>query len=162
MRLRLRFDSFSLRQETRDARTHLQEEGIEVMYCDASHRAAFAELAETHFDSWWYLLFRPNLASPRPRPVLIAATRDSVAGFIGFADVNENGSADFVLGVSPDYRRRGIAGVLVNVWASEVKAKGAVESQIDTGVNNPAQQIYFGAGYEKLGQFPVHMTKTLG
>ena len=106
-------------------------------------------------------MFRPNLERQTPRPVLIAAEGSRVAGFIGFADVNERGLADFVLGVSPDYRRRGIAAVLVNLWASEVKAKGAVESQIDTGVNNPAQHIYLDTGYEKLGEFSVHLTKML-
>jgi ribosomal protein S18 acetylase RimI-like enzyme len=161
MRLRLMLDGFSLRQGILEARARLKEEGIEVTYCGDSQGESFAELARKHFDSWWYLMFRPNLEREKPRPVLIAAEGSRVVGFIGFADVNERGWADFVLGVSPDYRRRGIASVLVNVWASEVKAKGAVESQIDTGVNNPARHIYLDAGYEKLGEFTVHLTKKL-
>ncbi len=161
LRLRLQFERFHLQPKALEARAKLAAEGIVVIYCDPSTRDSFSELARTEFDSWWYLMFRPNLEQDRPRPVLVAAEGTRVAGFIGFADVKEDGFADFVLGVSQNYRRRGIASVLVNAWCAEMKAKGALESQIDTGAQNPAQHIYLDAGFEKFGLFSVHLTRKL-
>ena len=97
-----------------------------------------------------------------PLPVLIAADGDRVVGFIGFVRVHESGRAAFTPGVDPEYRRRGIGKVLVNPWGAEVKKKGAELSMISTGSTNyPAQRIYFGMGYRKLGEFSTSLTKRL-
>ena len=50
---------------------------------------------------------------------------------------------------------------MLHLWASEVKRKGAVQSTISTNVENPARHIYFGMGYEKLGEFSCRLTKEL-
>jgi len=162
MQLRLRFEGrdFAGKAERSGERLHAQ--GLEVRYYDEADRESFAELMQEHFAAWWYDLYRPNLERPEPRPVLIAVDGSRVVGFVGFVHVGRNGSAGFTPGVHPEYRRKGIATALLDRWASEVKRKGAVQSIISTNVENPARHIYFGMGYEKLGEFSSRLTKKLG
>jgi len=162
MRLELKFQNFSLRDEIVKTRERLRGEGIEIKYYGAGYRGSFQRLMETEFTHWWHFIYRPNLDRDDPLPVLIATDGDRVVGFVGFVHVSEDGRAGFTPGVDPDYRRRGIGEVLVNLWGAEAKDRGAEKSLISTGTTNyPAQCIYFGMGYRKLGEFSRGLTKRL-
>jgi len=162
MELELRFADFRLREEVVQARDRLRREGIHVRHYVERDRDSFVALQESHFSHWWHSIYGPNLERDNPLPVLVAADGDRVVGFIGFVRVSSEGRAGFTPGVDPDYRRRGIGTVLVNLWAAEVKERGAVLSRIATGTTNyPAQHIYFGMGYRKLGEFTSNLTKQL-
>jgi len=161
-RLRLVFDAFRLREEILETREKLRREGIEITYYQDQHRDSFSRLMERYFSGWWYHSYRPNLERRERLPVLVALEGDRVVGFVGFVHVRENGRAGFSPGVDPEYRRRGIGKVLVNLWAQDVKEMGAVESIISTDTENyPAQRVYFGMGYRKLGEFCNILTKRL-
>ncbi len=162
MRLELKFGDFSLADRIVKTREKLRRDGIEIKYYEAAYGDSFQRLMETHFTHWWHFIYRRNLDRDDPLPVLIAADGDRVVGFIGFVRVHESGRAAFTPGVDPEYRRRGIGKVLVNPWGAEVKKKGAELSMISTGSTNyPAQRIYFGMGYRKLGEFSTSLTKRL-
>ena len=162
MQLRLTFEGSGFAEKAERGREPLRAQGLDVRYYEDADRESFAELMQEHFAAWWYDLYRPNLERPEPRPVLVAVDASRVVGFVGFVHVGRNGSAGFTPGVHPEYRRRGIASALLDLWASEVKRMGAVQSAISTNVKNPAQHIYFGMGYEKLGEFTTRLTKKLG
>lgn len=161
-RLRLVFDAFRLREEILEIRERLRREGIEITYYQDAYRDSFSGLMARYFPGWWHYSYRPNLEREERLPVLVALEGDRVVGFVGFVHVRGNGRAGFSPGVDPEYRRRGIGKVLVNLWAQAVKEMGAVESIISTGTENyPAQRVYFGMGYEKLGEFCNILTKKL-
>ena len=162
LQLRLTFEGPDFAEKAERSRERLRAQGLDVRYYEDADRESFAELMQEHFVEWWCDLYAPNLERPEPRPVLIAVDGRRVVGFVGFVHVRENGSAGFTPGVHPEYRRRGIGTVLLDLWASEVKRKGAVQSIIATNVENPARHIYFGMGYEKLGEFSSRLAKKLG
>jgi len=160
MKLKLMFDDFTLKHEIMERRDRLRQEGIEVKYYEEQYRKSFTALMEKHFQGWWHSTYRPNLERDKPLPLLIAVDKEKVVGFIGFVGVEENKRAGFSPGVAPEYRRKGIGKVLVNLWAKEVKEMGAEESVISTGTDNyPAQRIYFDMGYKKLGEFWSKLVK---
>ena len=159
MELRLTFDGGGFAEKAQRSLERVRAQGLDVRYYEDADRESFSELLQEHFAAWWYDLYRPNLARPEPRAALVAVDGSRVVGFVGFVHVSETGSAGFTPGVHPEYRRRGIATALLDLWASEVKDKGAVQSTISTNTKNPAQHIYFGMGYKKLGEFTTRMTK---
>ena len=162
MELKLIFEDFVLRDKIMEIRERLKREGIEIKYYEDRYKDSFSKLMEDDFQWWWYGEYGPNLERDKPLPVLIAVDehKDRVVGFIGFVAVGANKRAGFSPGVDPEYRKRGIGKVLVNLWAREVKEMGAEESLISTGIENyPAQRIYFDMGYEKLGEFCCELVK---
>lgn len=162
IKLRLRFEDFSLRDQIVETRERLCREGIQFRHYGDRDRDSFVSLVKGQFPHWWHSTYGPNLDRDHPLPVLIALEDDRVVGFIGFVRVHEDRTAAFTPGVDPEYRGRGIGTVLVNLWGAEVKEEGAVESAISTGTTNyPAQRIYFGMGYENLGEFSSNLTKRL-
>lgn len=166
LRLTLSFENFALGDEVKKTRKRLNGEGIDIRYYEAHDRERFAACMLDHedFHGWWHRTYKPNLSSARPLPVLIAVdtSNDRVVGFVGFVHVTENGQAAFSPGVDPRYRRRGIGGVLVNLWADEVQKRGARESMISTGQDNaPAQRIYFDMGYKVVGRFCARLIKRI-
>jgi ribosomal protein S18 acetylase RimI-like enzyme len=161
MELRLTFDGSGFAEKAERSLERVRALGFDVRYYEDADRESFSALQQEHFAAWWYDSYRPNLERPEPRPVLVAVEGRKVVGFVGFVHVGRNGSAGFTPGVHPQYRRRGIATALLNLWASEVKKMGAVQSTISTNVTNPAQHIYFGMGYKKLGEFTTRLTKRL-
>jgi len=161
-RLHLEFEGFVLRPEIVRRREELLREGIVIRYYEPRDEVSFAALMERHFPGWWHQAYRPNLERPYPLPVLIAAHGDDVIGFVGFVHVDSVGHASFSPGVDPRYRGRGIGKVLVNLWADEVKKRGAAESVISTGTTNyAAQRIYFGMGYRPVGYHSSTFRKEL-
>ncbi len=162
MKLKLIFENFVLRNKIIETRERLKQEGIEIKYYKDQYKDSFSKLMEKHFQGWWYDSYRPNLERDKPLPVLIAVDKDRVVGFIGFVTIGKNKRAGFTPGVDPEYRRRGIGKVLVNLWAKEVKEMGGEESLISTGMGyHPAQRIYSDMGYKKLGEFWDGLVKNL-
>jgi len=163
--LKMDFEHFSLNDELTGARERLKKEQIEIRHYQAKDKESFSRLMKTQvdFQGWWHHTYEPNLRKEKPLPVLVAVDtrQDAVVGFVGFVNVDKNGMAAFTPGVHPDYRKRGIGKVLVNVWADEVKRMGAKESRISTGTENlAAQRIYRNAGYKNIGRFCRTMAKT--
>ncbi|MDP6775570.1 MAG: GNAT family N-acetyltransferase, partial [Candidatus Latescibacteria bacterium] len=165
IRLELGFRDFELRDEILELRESLRQAGIDVLYYEDRFRDSFGALMEAHFRNWWFGSYRPNLEREAPLPVLIAVdtSQNRVVGFTGFVRVGSGGRAGFSPGVDPAYRGRGIGKVLANLWATDVKQQGAVESVIGTGVNNtPAKSVYFGMGYRQTAEFFTKLVKPLG
>jgi ribosomal protein S18 acetylase RimI-like enzyme len=161
MELRLTFEGSGFPEKAQSSVARVREHGIDVRYYRDADRESFADLLQKRFAAWWFDIYRPNLERPEPRPVLVAVDGRRVVGFVGMVHVGRSGSAGFTPGVHPEYRRRGVATALLHTWAAEVKKLGAVQSTISTNTTNPAQHIYFGMGYEKLGEFTTRLTKRL-
>ncbi|HNS33177.1 MAG TPA: GNAT family N-acetyltransferase [bacterium] len=162
MKLKLKFKDFTLKDEILEAREKLEREGIEIRYFEAGYRDSFSEMMQAYFPEWWHGCFRQNLEREKPLPVLVAVDGKKVVGFTGFVYVEKNKRAGFAPGVDPEYRKRGIGRVLVNLWAKEVKEMGAEESLIETATDNySAQRIYFEMGYKKIGEFCGKLEKSL-
>ncbi|NLW50925.1 MAG: GNAT family N-acetyltransferase [Candidatus Brocadiaceae bacterium] len=161
MQLRLTFEGAGFDHKARQGRQRLREQGLDLRYYEDADRASFEELLRGHFLAWWHDLYGPNLDRPTPHGVLVALDGRRVVGFIGFVHVKDDGTADFTPGVHPDYRRRGIATALLDMWAAEVQRLGAVRSEIATNVENAARHIYFEMGYEKIGEFSSRLTRKL-
>jgi len=163
IRLMLKLQDFSPKGDIIETRKQLEKNGIQIRYYHDKDQAWFCKLMQVpDFQGWWHNSYQPNLKKETPLPVLIAVDtrKDRVVGFVGFVTVGPDRRAAFSPGVDPEYRKRGIGKVLVNMWAEEVKKLGAQESQISTGTDNlPAQRIYFDMGYEKIGQFCAEMVK---
>lgn len=84
----------------------------------------------------------------KSRPVLIVSDRGKAVGFTGPLDVEESGRGYFSgIGVSYEYRGRGIAKVLFCKLCVELKRMDASFMTLFTGELNPARNIYEAAGF---------------
>ncbi len=83
--------------------------------------------------------------------VLVAETNGCVAGhIIGFCVCDE---AEIIsLGVDPEKRRRGVAGMLLDSFISEKRKNGSVSVFLEVRVSNtPAISLYSSRDFEKIG-----------
>ena len=122
--------------------------GIRFGLCEVTHRDALLRFMADIFPGGWEASVKRALEEPSPYPVLVATDGVKVVGFSGPIRVQPDGKAGFTgIGTQPDYRRRKIGAVLFNLLCAEFKKRGATHSTLHTGLRNPAQEIYFGAGY---------------
>ncbi|HUF04704.1 MAG TPA: ribosomal protein S18-alanine N-acetyltransferase [Aridibacter sp.] len=90
-----------------------------------------------------YLLSEPNILSYR------AVTRDdSMVGFIFVIAMNETIAHITTIGVAPEHRKRGIAGMLLEHAEKSLANKGFDSIVLEVRVSNEAAlDLYSGAGY---------------
>jgi GNAT superfamily N-acetyltransferase len=131
--------------------SHVQENGargVQFGLCDDAHEPALCRFMEACFPGGWEQAVKRCLDGAAPHPVLVATAGQDVVGFTGPIRVSPNGTAGFTgIGTHPDYRRRKIGMVLFHLLCSEFKARGGTHNILHTGLRNPAQEIYFSAGY---------------
>lgn len=142
------FAEFELRDEIKSHIEDNRSRGILFGFCEAEHREALCEFMEALFPGGWEASVKSCLDGSPPYPVLIATDGPVVAGFAGPVRIGEDGRGSFTgIGTRPDYRRGKIGTVLFNLMCAEFKKRGVARNTLHTGLNNPAQEIYFGAGY---------------
>ena len=123
-------------------------QGVTFGLCDEAHRPALCGFMEEQFPGGWEQSVKGSLDVKPPYPVLVATSGPDVLGFTGPIRVGPDGRTSFTgIGTRPDYRRRKIGMVLFHLLCSEFKRRGGVTSSLHTGLRNPAQEIYFSAGY---------------
>ena len=142
------FAEFELRKEIENNIEDNRSRGILFGFCKAGHREALCKFMEALFPGGWEASVKSCLDGNPPYPVLVATDGPAVVGFAGPVRVGTDGSSSFTgIGTHPDYRRGKIGTVLFNLMCAEFKKRGVVRNTLHTGLNNPAQEIYFGAGY---------------
>ena len=159
----------------------LLSEGIYTGRYDASLDLDYDRACDRVGSDYWRAVIRSELAcwkegrpntDPRfipngtripagPRPLLTACADGHIVAFTGPVDLQDSGRGWFTgIFTDPEYRRRGIASVLFHSLMREFIAEGASFSTLFTGENNPARQIYLGAGFRIVRRFAL-MSKTL-
>ena len=82
-----------------------------------------------------------------PHPVVIAYQGDRVVGFSGPISVGSGGCGGFMGVVTdPEFRRRKIGTILFQFMCDEMKKRGATHTNLYTGLQQGAQEIYLAAG----------------
>ncbi len=136
--------------------------GIHFGLCGAEHREALCEFMEEVFPGGWEASVKRGLEGDPPYPVLIATDGARVVGFTGPVRVGEGGRGGFTgIGTHPECRRGKIGTVLFHLLCAEFKKRGAVYDILHTGVRNPAQNIYFGAGFKMMHLVDYCLVKRL-
>ena len=157
------FAEFALREEIVGAIENNRSRGILFGQCDAGHREALCAFMEALFPGGWEASVKSCLDGVPPYPVFIATDGPAVVGFAGPVRVGTDGRSSFTgIGTHPDYRRGKIGTVLFNLMCAEFKKRGVVRNTLHTGLNNPAQEIYFGAGYRVRQLVDYGLVKRLG
>ncbi len=157
------FAEFKLREEIEGFIENNRSRGILFGLCEAGHREALCAFMEALFPGGWEASVKGCLDGGPPYPVIIATDGPAVVGFAGPIRVGADGSGGFTgIGTHPDYRRGKIGTVLFNLMCAEFKKRGMVRNTLHTGLNNPAQEIYFGAGYRVRHLVDYHLVKRLG
>ncbi len=85
---------------------------------------------------------------------LVAAEGERVAGYVGSQTVIDE--TDMMnIAVHPDFRRRGIAELLVNALVKELKGKGSLRLSLEVRASNaPAQALYEKLDFVQVGRRP--------
>lgn len=92
--------------------------------------------------------FERNAASESPLPVLVASRGDEVLGFVGPLSVSPSGVPDFdFIAVSRRARGKGIGTALFTLALEHFARSGARVMELMTDPDNPAQKVYFRAGF---------------
>ena len=157
------FAEFELREEIEGFIEKNRSRGILFGMCEAGHREALCEFMKALFPGGWEVSVKGCMDGDPPYPVLIATDGPTVVGFAGPVHVGKDGSGGFTgIGTHPDYRRGKIGTVLFNLMCAEFKKGGVARNTLHTGLNNPAQEIYFGAGYRVRQLVDYGLVKRLG
>ena len=157
------FAEFELREEIEGYIENNRSRGILFGMCEAGHREALCGFMKALFPGGWEASVKGCTDGDPPYPVLIATDGPTVVGFAGPVHVGKDGSGGFTgIGTHPHYRRGKIGTVLFNLMCAEFKKRGVVRNTLHTGLNNPAQEIYFGAGYRVRQLVDYGLVKRLG
>ena len=123
---------------------------IEIM--KSSHVAQIAYLEKICFSDPWS---ERSIASELDNKLafwLVAAEGETVAGYIGSQTVMEE--TDMMnVAVHPDFRRRGIAEVLINTLVANLKNMGSHCLTLEVRASNaPAISLYEKLGFSEIGR----------
>jgi ribosomal protein S18 acetylase RimI-like enzyme len=117
---------------------------------------------EETFPGGWEASVRGRLEGDPPYPVLVATDGPRVVGFAGPIRVEADGHGGFTgIGTHPEYRRHKIGTTLFHLLCAEFQRRGATYCILHTGLRNPAQEIYFGAGFKMMYLVDYSMVKRL-
>ena len=127
---------------------------IELHMMTEAHVAQVAELERICFSDPWS---EKSVASELNNPLslwLVATDGETVAGYVGSQSVA--GEADMMnVAVHPDYRRQGIARLLVERLVTALKEMGVHSLTLEVRASNaPAIRLYEGLGFSQVGLRP--------
>ena len=162
IRMRLELKNFRLDKNMRRFITENEEMGVKFGLCEKDYRQALLEFMNTTFPGGWTESVKATLEGEAPYPVVVATCGEKVIGFTGPISVSEEGRGGFTgIGTHPEYRRRKIGKILFNLLCQEFKKRGADYIPLFTGLDNPAQEIYFSAGFKVKSLFDYNLIKHL-
>lgn len=124
---------------------------IKIVKMEPGHVSQVAALEKVCFADPWS---EKSVASELSNPLalwLVAVDGDTVAGYVGSQSVL--GESDMMnIAVSPDYRRQGIATVLVTALVEELKNAGNSSLTLEVRASNgPAAALYEKLGFLQVG-----------
>ena len=127
---------------------------IEIVEMSASHVPQVAELEKMCFHDPWS---EASIASELRNPLacwLVAVEGGAVVGYVGSQTVID--TTDMMnIAVHPDFRRRGIAQMLVEQLVAKLKARQSLRLMLEVRSSNMGAQ----ALYEKMGFTQVGLRK---
>lgn len=126
----------------------LRAENIQLRISTQADQPAILELTREHFPGWHNMQFKPNSEKKHPAPSSIAIRDNQTAGFTGPLWVRQEQFGELgSVGVSPDFRRKGIGVAVVTQACQWWKDNGAKQGDLWTGTTNPAVKLYKEVGF---------------
>lgn len=124
---------------------------IKIERMNAAHVPQIAQLEKICFDDPWV---EQSIAPEVENPLslwLVAMEDTKVVAYVGSQSVL--GETDMMnIAVHPDYRRRGLARLLVTKLVEELKAGGNHSLMLEVRVSNdPARKLYEKLGFVQVG-----------
>ena len=127
---------------------------IRILPMNASHVAQVAVLEKLCFTTPWS---ENSVAGELQNPLslwLVAAEGDRVAGYVGSQSVMEE-SDMMNVAVHPDFRRQGIARLLIDELIRALKEKNCTSLSLEVRASNaPAIGLYEALGFSQVGKRP--------
>lgn len=155
--MRRELSDFELSQKVQDYLAQHQEKGITYSLCSSQDEELLSFVGDIVGSPGWRESLRAS-----PNPALVGRFGSKIIVFMGPLEVGEDGSGQFTgIGVHPDFRRRHIASVVFALGCKEMKKSGATFSELTTNIHNPAQGVYFAAGYRGKAVLANKMIKKL-
>ena len=124
---------------------------IEIVEMNANHVPQVAELEKICFHDPWS---ENSIASELNNPLacwLVAVENDQVVGYVGSQTVID--TTDMMnIAVHPDFRRKGIAQMLVERLVDALKARQSLSLMLEVRASNVgAQSLYEKMGFQQVG-----------
>lgn len=127
---------------------------MEYVLMDSCHVAQVTELERLCFSApWSENAIRGELTNPLSLWV-VAIDAQTVAGYVGSQSVM--GEADMMnLAVAPEYRKRGIGGMLVDCLINRLRDNAVTSLTLEVRASNDAAiSLYKNKGFEQVGRRP--------
>ena len=127
---------------------------IEITKMDETHISAIAEIEKLCFSDPWSENSIAGELSSRLSHWLVALEDGKLLGYIGSQSVL--GESDMMnVAVHPDYRRRGIAQMLIGQLMQDLKQRDNLHLSLEVRATNaPAITLYEKLGFETVGRRP--------
>ena len=155
--MRRELSNFKLSQKVQDYVARHGDEGITYSLCSSRDEKLLSFVGDVIGSPGW----REALAAS-PNPTVVGRFNSKIIAFMGPLGAGEDCSGQFTgIGVHPDFRRRHIASVIFALGCDEMKKSGATFSELTTHIDNPAQGVYFAAGYRAKAVLADKMIKKL-
>lgn len=129
---------------------------MEIRKMTEADVTAVAQLERLCFaDPWSECSICSELSNPLSL-WLVAVEGEAVAGYVGSQSVL--GEADMMnIAISPEYRRRGLAQLLVTSLVEELKALDVYQLTLEVRASNfPAIVLYEKLGFSQIGRRPKY------
>jgi len=134
----------------------LSDEHIKLRVSDYDDRKKILEMTSVHFTDWYERLLKPNEKLKNQAPSIIAESHGLAAGFTGPLGIVDEGFGKLgAVGVSPVFRRKGIAFATVVRTCEWWIEKGAESGYLWTGTGNPAVELYEKIGFKSVEKYIV-------
>ncbi len=139
-------------------------EGFSVRQFQRGDAAALTEIQNAAFEGSWgfspntleQIRYRTGMADTSPAGILLLEHGDKTAGYCWTNITPVDGDIRGVIGMiglSPHYRRQGIAGVILMAGMKYLQSLGAADIRLEVDENNtPAVRLYTWAGFEKASE----------
>lgn len=155
--MRRELSNFKLPQKVQDYVAQHQEEGITYSLCSSQDEELLSFVGDVVGSPGW----REALTAS-PNPTVVGRFNSKIIAFMGPLGAGKDGSGQFTgIGVHLDFRRRHIASVIFALGCKQMKKSGATFSELTTHIDNPAQRVYFAAGYRVKVVLADKMVKKL-
>lgn len=127
---------------------------IEIKWMEQCHVAAIAQLEKACFSDPWS---EKSIASELSNPLslwYVAMDGEKLVGYVGSQTVLD-GSDMMNIAVDPNYRRQGVARLLIEKLIDGVREKGAICLLLEVRASNdPAIRLYQKLGFSQVGRRP--------
>lgn len=136
----------------------IRREGHSFTWYQSQDRLDLLRFMEREFPGPWKAIIEIAVSGPSLPEIPLAVASGHTVGFIGPFDVRERGRFYFGTdsrtgwgsfgspGAASTFRQRGIGTVLWHLGLDHLRRSGAEYSEYGTGLDNPAQHLYFHSG----------------